>query len=80
MGYFTVTGECISGGAGWGITGQIQSIGNIEAADEVAALTVAKRVFPGGWKLLYAEDQGHCHDGGCGCYDRKQTLEEEDRT
>ena len=65
--WFNVTGTCVSGGYGWGKTGQVQSMGNIEALDEQDAKDRAKRIFPGGWRIDTIIEQIHVHDGICGC-------------
>ncbi len=69
MSWFTGTGQCIDGGHGWGVTGQIQSIGNVEASTIQEARKLMPTIFPGGWRITKIVKQTHCHDGQCkrGC-------------
>ena len=63
MNWYRLTGECKSGGFGWGKTGQVQTMGNVSANSEEEALEKGKSIFPGGWIITKAEKQTHCHDG-----------------
>ena len=67
MPWFTATGECMEGSGDWGHTGQIQSLGNLQADNDQHAWVLAKSYFPGGWKIISIIEQDHCHDGVCGC-------------